>query len=243
MFVAENIEAVCLEITNPKSKPILVTTVYCPPNSNVDFTDELEKYFHILDEQDKELIFTGDLNCDFSPPDLLSHSRRILDILELFQLKQVITDATRITSTTKSLLDIIVKETKKAAKGIGMLRRSKHLFDKNTLETIYNAFVLPHFDYCALVWNNCSKTLQTKLQKLQNKAGRIITGDCFRTPSDTVRNKPSWDILEARRENQLENLMTQIMKGNSDNYLRDLFTIRNNETYKLRSNNHALHLP
>ena len=37
MFVPENIEAVCLEITKPKSKPILVTTVYRPPSSNVDF--------------------------------------------------------------------------------------------------------------------------------------------------------------------------------------------------------------
>ena len=51
------------------------------------FMDELEDNFHIFDEQDKELILTGDLDCDFSPPDLLSHSRRLLDILELFQLR------------------------------------------------------------------------------------------------------------------------------------------------------------
>ena len=58
--------------------------------------------------------------------------------------------------------DHVDKVAKKAAKGIGMLRTSKHLFDRDTLKTIYNAFVLPHFDYCALVWNNCSnsKTLQ-----------------------------------------------------------------------------------
>ena len=40
---------------------------------------------------------------------------------------------------------------KKAAKGIGLLRRSKDLLDSNTLKTIYSAIVLPHFDYCALV--------------------------------------------------------------------------------------------
>ena len=49
--------------------------------------------------------------------------------------------------------------------------------------------------------------------------------------------------LEASRENQLENLMTQIMKGNSNNYLRDVFTIPYNQTYELRSKNHALLLP
>ena len=35
-----------------------------------------------------------------------------------------------------------------AAKGIGLLRRSKDLLDSNTLKTIYSAIVLPHFDYC-----------------------------------------------------------------------------------------------
>ena len=32
-----------------------------------------------------------------------------------------------------------------------MLRTSKNLFDRDKLKTIYNGFVLPHFDYCALV--------------------------------------------------------------------------------------------
>ena len=104
----------------------------------------------------------------------------------------------------------IDKVAKKASKGIGILRRSKDLLDKDTLKTIYSAFVLPHFDYCALVWDNCSKTLQNKLQKLQNKAGRIITGDCYETPSDAVRTKLGWDTLQERREKQLETLMIQI---------------------------------
>lgn len=156
-------------------------------------------------------------------------------------------------STTKTLgviidecltwKDHIEKVAKKASKGIGMLRRSKDLLDKNTLKTIYSAFVLPHFDYCALVWDNCSKTLQNKLQKLQNKAGRIITGDCYGTPSDAVRIKLDWDTLQARREKQLDTLMIQIMKGNSINYLRELFTISSNQIYHLRSNNHVLYLP
>ena len=139
--------------------------------------------------------------------------------------------------------DHIDKVAKKASKGIGILRRSKDLLDKDTLKTIYSAFVLPHFDYCALVWDNCSQTLQNKLQKLQNKAGRIITGDCYETPSDAVRTKLGWDTLQERREKQLETLMIQIMKGNSIDYLREFFTISFNQTYQLRSNNHVLYLP
>ena len=47
------------------------------------------------------------------------------------------------------------------------------MLDSNTLKTIYSATVLPHFDYCTLVWDNCSQTLNNKLEKLQNRAAWI----------------------------------------------------------------------
>ena len=120
-FVPENIESVCLEIIKPKSKPFFLTTVYRPPSSNANFMDELENYFHTLGEQDKELILTGDLNCDLSLLVLQSHSRQLLDILELFQMKQVIADATRRTSNTASLLDIIATNRPDKVKESGVL--------------------------------------------------------------------------------------------------------------------------
>ena len=55
---------------------------------------------------------------------------------------------------------------KKASKGIGLLRLSKDLLESNTLKTIYNATVLPYFDYCVLVWDNCSQTIKNKLHRL-----------------------------------------------------------------------------
>ena len=55
----------------------------------------------------------------------------------------------------------------------------KYLFDKDTLKSLYCTSISPRFDYCSSVWNNCSITLQNKLQKLQNKASRIIT--CWRS--------------------------------------------------------------
>ena len=130
---------------------------------------------------------------------------------------------------------------KKAAKGI-ILRRSKGFLDKDLLKAIYSAFVLQHFDYCALVWHNCSKALQNKLQKLQNKAFCIITGDGYEIASDIVRNKLCWDTLKERTEKQLENLMIQITKGNSIDYNWEFFTFCSNQTYELRSNNNVLSL-
>ena len=139
--------------------------------------------------------------------------------------------------------DHIDQVAKKAAKGIGLMRRSKDLLNTNTLKAIYDALVLPHFDYCALVYDNCSKTLQTKLQKLQNKAARILTCDSYKTPSDAVRAKLEWETLLSRREKQMNSLMVKVMQGDSSNYLQELFTISCNKTYNLRSNNRVLSLP
>ena len=42
-----------------------------------------------------------------------------------------------------------------------------------TLLKIY-AIVLSHFDYCSLIWDNCSDYQLDKLQKPQNRAARVI---------------------------------------------------------------------
>ena len=64
------IEAVCVEIIKPKTKPFFITSIYRPPNSKVDFMENLENYLNELDKQNKELIITGNLNCDLSIGDL-----------------------------------------------------------------------------------------------------------------------------------------------------------------------------
>ena len=61
------------------------------------------------------------LNCDLSQSVLQSHSRRLMDILELFQTKQVITDPTHITSNTALLLDIIATNRPDKVKESGVI--------------------------------------------------------------------------------------------------------------------------
>ena len=76
-LVPISIEVVCVEVTKPKMKPFLITSIYCPPNSKVDFMDNLENYFNELDKHNSELIISGDLNCELSISDLQPQSRRL----------------------------------------------------------------------------------------------------------------------------------------------------------------------
>ena len=69
---------------------------------------------------------------------------------------------------------------KKVSKGIGMLRRAKLFVSTKTLIYIYQTLVQPNFDYCSMFWGNCGKALKEKLQKLHNRAARVITGDTYK---------------------------------------------------------------
>jgi hypothetical protein len=64
-LVPESLEQICVEINKPKSKPFLVSSWYRPPNSKIEIFNLFEEFLKLVDIEDKELITTGDLNCDY----------------------------------------------------------------------------------------------------------------------------------------------------------------------------------
>ena len=57
-----NLELICVEITKPKlSKPLLITTWHRPPNYSVELFSEFEIFLKLLEDENKEIIITGDL--------------------------------------------------------------------------------------------------------------------------------------------------------------------------------------
>ena len=72
---------------------------------------------------------------------------------------------------------------KKSTSGVGAIRRIRDFVDRETLISIYNALVRPHFEYCSEVWDTLGIGLSTRLQKLQNRAARIIMGMKNNTPA------------------------------------------------------------
>ena len=68
----------------------------------------------------------------------------------------------------------------------------------STLMKVYNAIILSHFDYCSLVWDECADYLLTKLQKLQNRAARVITVSSYETNSQDILSELNWQPLKER---------------------------------------------
>ena len=126
-------------------------------------------------------------------------------------------------SWTKHIEEISTK----ISSAMGALKRIRPFISESTALQIYQALILPHFDYCSPVWDELNVTLSDKLQKLQNRAARVITRSSYDTSASILLNRLNWDVnLSTRRKKLKATLMFKIIKGLSPAYLQDLLSIR-----------------
>ena len=102
--------------------------------------------------------------------------------------------------------------------------RNNERISKETAIQIYNALIMPHFDYCSPVWDCLSGYLSDKLQKLQNRAARIITKSPFDTSSDHLLSTLDWERLFLWRKKQKALMMFKSMNGLVPEYLQSFIS-------------------
>ena len=112
---------------------------------------------------------------------------------------------------------------------------------KETAILIYNTLIMPHFDYCSPVWDCLSGYLSDKLQKLQNRAARVITKSPFDASSNHLLSTLSWERLSLRCKKQKALMMYKTMNGLAPDYLQSLFSQRHS-AYNLRNSEGRLTL-
>ena len=124
---------------------------------------------------------------------------------------------------------------KKVSSAIGALKRVRPFIPTDVATQIYNALILPHFDYCSPVWDGMSGCLSDKLQKLQNRAARVITQSPFDTSSNLLLAMLKWEKLSLRRKKQKALIMYKTLNELAPDYLQCLFTQRHVNDYNLRN--------
>ena len=98
-------ECILLEIFLPKAKGILFGTFYRPP-SQTDFMNPFRDVLESASAENKELIVTGDFNCDFLVKSCSKETRELKEIFRNFGLTQLIDKATRTAKESSTLLDL-----------------------------------------------------------------------------------------------------------------------------------------
>ena len=134
---------------------------------------------------------------------------------------------------------------KKISSGIGSIKRISHCVPPATLQNIYHGLVQSHFDYCSVVWGNCAKTLSDKLQKLQNRAVRVLTHSSYDADANQLIAKLGWDNLEIRRQKLKAEMVYKSLNGLTPNYLSSKFIQRSDviTSYNLRDSENKLAIP
>ena len=112
----------------------------------------------------------------------------------------------------------------KSSQKLGILRRSRDYLDANTSLTLYKSLVLPHLDYCDLVYMNTTVQNLNRLQLIQNGACRTI----LRVPKDTsveqMHRELAIPTLNQRRQ---YHMATECYKAvnNPDSGLHHMFNL------------------
>ena len=73
------------------------------------------------------------------------------------------------------------------------------------------------------MWDDISDRLTDKLQKLKNRAARIITGADYLTRTTELLRRLGWTNLTERRNNQKVLMMFKIINGMTPAYLEEIF--------------------
>ena len=133
---------------------------------------------------------------------------------------------------------------KKIASGISAIKRIRYFLPFEILLNVYNSLVQPHFDYCNVVWGNCSKNLSSKLQKLQNRAARVLTFSNYDCSTSELFQNLKWSKLVHQREVSKAIMMHSIVNNTAPEYLTSRFVRRCDLTsYNLRDNEYKLAVP
>ena len=97
------------DVLLPVLPPFLVSTWYRPPSSSQDIFSRFEILVDKIDSENNDFYLLGDLNCDMLHNRSNYHiSSNLTNIFDIYGLSQMISEPTRITSTSRTLIDLCI---------------------------------------------------------------------------------------------------------------------------------------
>jgi len=119
---------------------------------------------------------------------------------------------------------------------VSCLKSYKYRLNRKSLETLYKSYILPHFDYADIIYDNCTDALAEMLEQLQLEALRIISGSVRGTSHNKLYSETGFCTLKERRKRHKLIAYKKIVLGHCPNYLNDLLPdlVSNTNPYSRR---------
>ena len=132
----------------------------------------------------------------------------------------------------------------KVSRGLGILKHAKKFLPFSALTSLYTSIVEPHFRYCYSVWGCAGTTEINRLQKLQNRAARIVTNSSFDTPGNQLIEKLGRKTINELIDIESKTMVFKTLNELAPPYLCSLFRKNSQSTsYRLRNTSTDLRLP
>ena len=122
---------------------------------------------------------------------------------------------------------------KKAARQLNALARISRYLDPSSKMILYNSFVKSNFNYCPIAWHFCGKVNNGKLEKIQERALRIINKD-YSSAYDDLLSQSGTDTLLVSRLKKILFEVFKTLKDKNPEYLKSLF-VRKYTPYAMRN--------
>ena len=128
---------------------------------------------------------------------------------------------------------------------INIMRRLKFQLDRKSLQTIYISFIRPLLEYADVVWDNCTQQEANELEKIQNEAARIVTGETKLASIQSLLSDTGWESLTSRREKHKLVLFYKMINSLAPEYFSSLVppTVGNISQYNLRNETNLQTVP
>ena len=109
---------------------------------------------------------------------------------------------------------------------VAMIQRIRYFLSSHHLSSHYYAFIQPFIDYCILIWGHSFASNLNRIQKLQNRAARIITNSYdFNISGLTIVKDLNWLNVSQRRDYINNLLIYKCLYCDAPNYLLDQLSI------------------
>ena len=128
---------------------------------------------------------------------------------------------------------------KKATSKLQAVKRISNFLTRDKLKLIINSFVLSHFYYCPLVWMNCSRLSNAKINRIHERTLRLIYRDYTSEFKQLLLEDKSVTFHQKNRQT----LAIEIFKtknGLNPSFMKQVFKSNNINNYNLRSEQHLI---
>ena len=132
----------------------------------------------------------------------------------------------------------------KVLRALGLLKYDKRYVPLDTLNSMYKGIVEPHFNCFCSVWGSCGTTRLNKLQKLQNRAARIVTDSDFDTSTAPLIQDLGWPTIVQLIQRETSTMTYKCLNQLAPTYLSGCFSkLSDYHTRFLRNSGTDVHIP